>query len=289
MAKDQLPVQGNTSDVPRYIWLRDHLMHGIHSGKYPVGSLLPPEHELARTFGLSRHTVREATRRLVDNGYISRQPGVGTIVNSTQPRASGAAGMGTATNLLEYARQTRLQVLASRDIRADEELAATLGCAVDDPWHEVDALRFTSTQPLPIAFTKVYLRPEVQHLAERLRGHHKSILEMLQQDEKREIHHLKQLIEGTLMPAHAARLLEVRPRSAGLLLRRSMIDANGVALAITSNYYTAERFCISVSWSRDAPDDNGPMTAGLARDSATPATPQHADGARRPRTAKIPQ
>ncbi|HQN12873.1 MAG TPA: GntR family transcriptional regulator, partial [Quisquiliibacterium sp.] len=53
---------------PRYQQVADALARDIARGLYEVGSLLPTEAQLCTLFNVSRHTVREATRRLVDVG-----------------------------------------------------------------------------------------------------------------------------------------------------------------------------------------------------------------------------
>ncbi len=102
------------SEQPRYAWLRERILKDITSGKYAVGSLLPPEKQLAETYGVSRHTVREATRKLADTGQISRQPGRGTVVCSVKEPSPYVAGLGTAEDLVAYTSATRLEVLGSR-------------------------------------------------------------------------------------------------------------------------------------------------------------------------------
>ncbi len=60
--------------------VRDQLLAKILHGSLSVGSQLPPEDELGREFGVSRATIREAVRGLVENGYLSRVHGSGTYV-----------------------------------------------------------------------------------------------------------------------------------------------------------------------------------------------------------------
>ena len=105
---------------PRYAWLHQSLLNDIVAGKYPVGSLLPTEAQLSATFGVSRHTVREATRRLVDTGMIVRYPSIGTVVTSAQPGAaqpSYIAGLGTMKDLLAYCPEERHLVYGNLSLR----------------------------------------------------------------------------------------------------------------------------------------------------------------------------
>ncbi|WP_149808438.1 winged helix-turn-helix domain-containing protein, partial [Salmonella enterica] len=57
----------------RYATVAKDLMAGIANGRYPVGSLLPTEHELCDLYGVSRHTVRAAIDQLLGQGLVSRR------------------------------------------------------------------------------------------------------------------------------------------------------------------------------------------------------------------------
>jgi len=258
-----VPTRGAANPAqPRYAWLRERIQKDIASGKYPVGSLLPPEKQLAETYGVSRHTVREATRKLADSGQISPQPGRGTVVcSATEPRPY-VAGLGTAKDLVAYTNATRLEVLGSRHLVADADLAEALGCEEGSRWLEVKAFRHALEGGPPISFTRVYLRPEFADIVLRLRGRHMSIYSMLEQHHAQKIHAVRQQIEAALMPATAARLLGVAPRSPALHMRRAYLDAAGRVLGVSANLYAAERFRLETYWSGQ---DNAPAAASRAK------------------------
>lgn len=234
---------------PRYAWLRERLLKDIASGKYPVGTLLPTENQLAERHAVSRHTVREATRQLADTGQISRQPGRGTVVCcACEPRPFVAA-LGTAQDLVAYTRSTRLEVLRSGHVSADAALAASLGCEAGAALVRIEAFRHATGRTAPISFTRVYLRPEFSGIVARLRGQHASIHAMLERHHHQRIQAVRQTIEATLMPAEPARLLGVPARSAALHMRRSYLDRSGRMLAASENLYASERFRLETYWS----------------------------------------
>lgn len=68
------------SPVPLYHQLADVLLERIQAGDYPTGSRIPSEPELARTFGIGRPTVRQATDVLVRKRCLERRRGSGTFV-----------------------------------------------------------------------------------------------------------------------------------------------------------------------------------------------------------------
>ena len=57
----------------------------IASGRYQRGQKLPSQEELARQFGVSRNTLREAVNQLSAMGLLSSQQGVGTVVEPPSP------------------------------------------------------------------------------------------------------------------------------------------------------------------------------------------------------------
>lgn len=62
--------------------VRDGLRRAVFTGEYSPGSKLPNEDALARRFTVSRATIREAVRGLVEEGYLSRRQGSGTYVTA---------------------------------------------------------------------------------------------------------------------------------------------------------------------------------------------------------------
>jgi GntR family transcriptional repressor for pyruvate dehydrogenase complex len=52
----------------------------IEKGEFQVGDKLPTERELALTFGVSRHSVREAIRTLEQQAVVKSTPGSGTFI-----------------------------------------------------------------------------------------------------------------------------------------------------------------------------------------------------------------
>jgi DNA-binding FadR family transcriptional regulator len=61
----------------------EQLREQIDNGSWPVGHRLPAEAKLAEELGMSRASVREATRALVHAGLLSSRQGDGTFVIAT--------------------------------------------------------------------------------------------------------------------------------------------------------------------------------------------------------------
>jgi len=71
----------HSSSIPLHAQVESLLRELIQKEEYQNGKLLPGETEIARRLGVSRNTVREAMKRLVQEGLIKRKKGVGSRVN----------------------------------------------------------------------------------------------------------------------------------------------------------------------------------------------------------------
>jgi DNA-binding transcriptional MocR family regulator len=56
------------------------LLEKIQGGDWPAHHQLPAEQQLAHDFCVSRITANKAIRDMVQQGYLTRQPGLGTFV-----------------------------------------------------------------------------------------------------------------------------------------------------------------------------------------------------------------
>lgn len=237
--------------LPRYMWLHQILFNDITSGKYPVGSLLPTEAQLSANFGVSRHTVREATRKLVDAGMIVRYPSIGTMVTAAQPQTaqpSFIAGLGSVQDIYAYTDKTRLEVFKQDIAVADEAMASAMRCEPGSKWIRLDANRRMVENDRVISYTRVYLRPEFEAITQHLHGNHPSFFKMLQEDYGQEIHRVRQQIEATLIPESALQQLGVEKGSPALLMLRAYYDPQERLLIVSENYYIADRFKLQTDW-----------------------------------------
>jgi len=70
--------------LPKYKELRETLRSAIVAGTFAPGDRLPSEHELAAKYNVSRPTVREAIRSLVQDGILECFQGKGTFVGKSR-------------------------------------------------------------------------------------------------------------------------------------------------------------------------------------------------------------
>ncbi|MEG0277129.1 MAG: trehalose operon repressor [Coprobacillus sp.] len=66
--------------MSKYEEIYKKILNKIENGEYKVGDVLPGEFEMMKIFDSSRDTIRKALLLLVQNGYIQKSKGRGSIV-----------------------------------------------------------------------------------------------------------------------------------------------------------------------------------------------------------------
>lgn len=97
-------------EAPQYRRLYELLRGLIEDGSYQYGDLLPSENELCATHHLTRPTVRKALDMLVNESYIIRQQGKGSIVQG-KPKGIGILSLtGTTSAIGQHILTTKIIV-----------------------------------------------------------------------------------------------------------------------------------------------------------------------------------
>ncbi len=87
------------NSIPRYRKIYEILRKHIEEGLYKEGDLLPSENELCSIHQITRPTVRHALDTLVNDGYIKKHKGKGSIV-TVLPQKIGILSISGTTSAL---------------------------------------------------------------------------------------------------------------------------------------------------------------------------------------------
>jgi GntR family transcriptional repressor for pyruvate dehydrogenase complex len=113
----------------------DRIRGFVQSGRFPPGSKLPTEHELAAELGISRSPMREAVKALSLARVLESRRGDGTYVTSLAPSLL-LEGLGNAVSLMHGG-----SVLELTEVRRLLEPAATGLAATRITTRQLDELR----------------------------------------------------------------------------------------------------------------------------------------------------
>ena len=139
------------SPLPLWAQLHDDLTRRLALGAFDEA--FPGENELVDTYAVSRHTVREALRRLREAGVLESSRG-----RMTQVRRGIEQPVGSLYSLFREVEARGIRqasrVLALR-LERDATAAAALGLGADDELFHLERLRLADDEPL--AHDRVWL------------------------------------------------------------------------------------------------------------------------------------
>lgn len=234
----------------RYQRVAEALLEDIRAGRLAVGGTLPGELELSASFQVSRHTVREALRRIEDLGLIGRRQGVGTVVLARSPAESYVQAVRTPAALLQYPAGSRLVVESTQRIRAGRALARLLGCRNGTEWLQVSCLRrFDDSRP-PVCWVDLYLLPEYERVVVQIGRRPGLVHELIEQHFGRQVATVEIAIMARSVPARFSDALGVEPGTPSLtVVRRYSGPGRELYLASVSEH-PGDRFTYSLCLER---------------------------------------
>jgi GntR family transcriptional regulator len=239
------------ADLPRYQQIADELTAKIASGRFAVGSLLPTEMELCERYDISRSTVREALRRLRDAGLISRQRRTGTKVIAQTPPAVYRQPTNSISDLLQYADDTRIEILSEKRVICDAPLATLLECREGHAWLRLNSLRTVPNDPRPICMTTAFVDAGLPNIDKHLGNVVGPISAMLERTYGIRIARIEQSIQAIRLNKLQAKLLRADIGTPALRAVRRYYRENGTLIELSSAIHPGDRFTYVTSLVRE--------------------------------------
>lgn len=235
----------NTNDLdpksaPRYVQIQKELEGRIVDGTYAIGTLLPPEINLAEEYATSRSTIREALRFLSERGYVDRRQGVGTRVVSASSQSRYVQSFSSLEELFQVSKETYFVIMGTTEVELDAELAATIGGQEGETWLEISGVRWTEPGGKPICYVQSYVPKRFETVAQDFHKLEGPFFSELERHSDAPIEEVQQQIRALPFPVQMSRLLGLRDESWSLQLMRRYLTSNGVLIA-SLNWHPAEQ------------------------------------------------
>lgn len=144
--------------MPRYQQLREAIRTKIEDEDYPVGTMLPSEHELAQEFGTTCQTVRNAYAALEDEGLVRRAQGKGVFVDEDQLGTLDVGdGRSFRQSTIAEGAQPSVRILSHEKREAGPWYARLFSIDVHDPLYVIRRVNSVNKTPLSYERTVVPL------------------------------------------------------------------------------------------------------------------------------------
>lgn len=241
---------------PRYFVVAQAIMNDIEAGRYPVGSLLPTEAEFCKQYNVSRHTVREAIRRLAELGLVAAKAGVGTHVRAAKPASHYVQSAEGISDLFQYVREVTLSLTGKDEVIVDEKLCAVLGCNPGQKWFHMAGTRHVAGESAPIALSDIYVAAEYRGAVEHITEPNEPVYTLIERQFGLQLTEVRQEIAAVCLDERAAGLLDMKVGEPCLRVVRKYYSSRNELFEMAVNLHPGERFS-HVSTLRLTPDGRG--------------------------------
>ena len=228
--------------IPQYKKLYEILRRHILSGVYEEGSLLPSENELCAVHDMTRPTVRHALEALVQDGFILKKQGKGSIVRKPPQDIGILSIAGTSSAIGKHYLQT--QILQKPQIMAwpnpfhfeTSEAERDFGCIY------MERLRFVNEQPV---FYDINHIPNINLPRFTSRTfENKSLFEILRTNYQIEMKGGEQKLKAVKADEKIGKLLKIKKGDPVLYMERKL-NTNREGFHIYSTiYFNSEKHAI---------------------------------------------
>jgi GntR family transcriptional regulator len=224
--------------------VRQRLLQDLATGKLTPGTKLANETELAQRFGVSRATIREAVRGLMDAGYLARRHGSGTFVTASPRTRHPLETTVSYTGMIRAAGHKPRESVMSRGKRTPAEAERDLlGLDATELVIEVERIRFADQRPVIYSRDRIpasLLGRDVDHDLGR------SLYALLASAGHPVASASAQLIPA-LASTRLAKLLGVRRGTPLLHIDQVDYDPRGQAIMLSDEWHVADAFELIVN------------------------------------------
>lgn len=242
------------SGRPVYQQIEAVLRREIAMGRYPAGARIPTEEELLKRFSVSRHTIRLAISKLVNEGIVVRYAGRGTFVNDPVQAANRPWGARSLDDILDRTHPGDLEVLKVEMVLALSAPEAAISLQVGP---EEQLLRIDSRRRLRGSVLNYSVAHVPERLAFKLPGdlpealRQNRLLFLVEQANDLTIDMLRQTSSACLATAELAEPLEMDPGPALLKFRNTYFDSADRPVETSVTYCSPERHNLTIELRRE--------------------------------------
>jgi GntR family phosphonate transport system transcriptional regulator len=201
---------------------------------------LPSESELAKRFGVNRHTVRRAMLGLAAQGLVSVEQGRGTFVQPGAIDYSIGRRTRFTENLREQGHFTRSTVLSTASVKAEPKVAKALGLRAGTLVYRIESLHAADGVPLTYACAW-YPAARVAGLPEALERTGGAFSAALAECGVADYARRWSRIGSMLPDAEVARRLNINRQQPVLWVENVDVDAVGVPIKYGITHFAADR------------------------------------------------
>lgn len=233
--------------VPIYVQIRENLRADITGGTLKRGEQLPPEHELAARFNVSRMTIRESIEDLVNEGLLYRRHGVGTFVAFPHLQRDHTRLTSFFDKAEDEGIEVRARLLKLEVVPAKPKVALALDIPTGTRVIRVKTLRYADNVPVTVHDAHLPHKLFASLLTENFEVQHLwSLFEKAGYRVKRAV----QRLEAREADRDVALLMKIKQGAPILFKERTVYAEDGTPVEFTYCYNRGDIYSLTVALER---------------------------------------
>ena len=229
-----------SNPLPLHFQLHEILRQQITKSTTVPGTEIPSEYELARRYGISRTTVRQAVLDLVKEGFLYRKRGKGTFVAVRKVEDSLDQLASLAEDLQKMGLEVHSRALKAALIEPDQAITKKMELKPGERVFATERVRLAEGKPISLEYD-YWVEPVASLLAQENLDQ-ANYYYLVEKTYGIPLVEADQTIEGRLVTEPEAVLLEVRRPCVVLAVERLVRTTNGRIIQMNIGLNLADRY-----------------------------------------------
>lgn len=232
----------HSSKLPLHYQVEELLRKLIEQPKYQKGEFLPPEVEMAKTLGVSRNTIRQATNKLEYEGLIVRKKGFGTKVAENTLTTQLNSWHSFTQEMNEKGISFKNYLVKAEWVEASDKIANFFN--VPEKTEILQITRLRGDDAGPFVYFESYIHPRIG-ISE---GENFSLplYELLETKYKTPVAVSQEKIKARVATKITADRLRIKKGEPVLIRERFVSDPGNRPVEYNIGFYIAEKFTYSI-------------------------------------------
>lgn len=220
----------------------------IQNGTWSVGSTLPSEASLCKSYSASRHTLRHALQTLEISGLILRRQGAPAQVISRQKPRRFTQSFNSPVDILRYPRDTYRTNLLEEFIELSDLTSKPLGAPTGSSWYHIGGIRKQKGSEQIIAWTDIYILPQFAQLSRDPDHAELMVFEQIEKKFSVKIDRAEVDVYASGAVSKIAKRLKLKVGDPCLVIIRRYYDLNNQLFEVTVTHHPESRYTYSMEF-----------------------------------------
>jgi len=231
--------------IPLYFQLKEKIKEKIVNGSLEPGDLIPSERELSKKYNISRPTIRQALKGLVNEGLLYREKGRGTFVSNPKIKYGFIQKFTTFyDDMKEKGYETETKVIKQEIQYASGSLAKKLEISENDKIIFIHRIRYIKGDPIVSVINNIPYRLCTALIDENLEN--KSLYRTLADNYNIKPHKAEITLEPIVANEYDTELLNIDENQPMFLMKNLTYSTDDVAIDYFESHFRGDKGKVKV-------------------------------------------